>query len=151
MPPRSNEWMRRIKDAEKEFHVAKMAADLLRVHLLAHPSALADRQLRPRDAERFAKNLEPTYLVRVYAEFEACLRESWRRAFGRRTFPKMEILIERVGDLRRIPPIWIANAHQVRNYRNDIVHDVKTGTAMLPLDRARSHLCSFISRLSLDW
>jgi hypothetical protein len=151
MPPRSTAWGDRIKDVEREYRVASYAGELLDEHLAAKPDALAVLDLRRRDAVRFRANLEPTYLIRVYAEFEACLREAWRRAFGRKTFPKMEVLIDRIGDLRQVPAGLVTEVHQVRGYRNDVVHDVRRGEARVSLGQARSHLCSYIGRLPLDW
>jgi hypothetical protein len=151
MPPRSSEWIGRVKNVMQEFQVAAFAADLLDRRLVAEPTALKKLQLTHRDAVRFRANLEPTYLVRVYAEFEACLREAWRRSFGRRTFPKMEVLIDRIGALRNVPPALVEEVHQVRGYRNDIVHDVADGAARVSLGQARTLLCSYIGRLPLDW
>lgn len=151
MSPRSTAWSERIKDVEREYRVASYAGDLLGKHLMAEPDALAVLDLRRRDAARFKANLEPTYLVRVYAEFEACLREAWRRSFQRTTFPKMEVLIDRIGNLRQVPAGRVTEVHQVRGYRNDVVHDVRGGAARVSLGQARSHLCAYIGRLPLDW
>lgn len=151
MPAKSSKWAERIKDVEREFRVAQLAARLLHARLVADPSALRPARLRRRDADRFEAQLEPTYLVRLYAEFEAGLREAWRRSFGRATFPKMEILIDRVAALRDIPPDLVRAVHQGRAFRNDIVHDVRDGVTPIPIDKARGCLCSYISRLPLDW
>ena len=151
MPPRSGEWADRIKDVEKEYRVAQIASQWLRPKLTADPSALRTAGLRRRDADRFAARLEPTYLIRLYAEFEAGLREVWREWFRRSTFPPMEVLIERIGAVREISPDVLAAVHEVRAYRNDLVHDVRGGAPPVPIDQARSHLCSYFGWLPLDW
>jgi hypothetical protein len=151
MPARSAEWLERIKGVEREFRVARIAAQLLRAELAADPSLLRGDQLRPRDAVRFEARLEPTYLIRLYAEFEAGLREAWRRTFRRMTYPSMEVLINRVADLRPVPPQLVAAVHQVRAYRNDVVHDVRDGAPAVPIDQARHRLCAYFGWLPLKW
>jgi hypothetical protein len=151
MPPKSGKWIGRIKDVEQEFRVGRLAARLLRDHLRVNPVALAAERLRHRDAAKFQANLEQTYLVRLYAEFEAGLREAWRVVYGRTTFPKMEVLIDRVAALRDIPPELIRAVHEVREYRNDVVHDAQDGMTPVPIDQARHRLCAFFSRLPRNW
>src|SRR5438552_17350243 len=122
MPNKSGDWIQRIKNVALEFHVGAFAAQLLHTHLAANPAALDALDVRPRDVNRFEDHLELTYVVRLYAEFEAGLRDAWRHFFGRATFPRMEVLINRVGALRDISPQVIAAVHHVRDYRNDIIH-----------------------------
>lgn len=150
MPPKRKFWIDRIKEAWKEFIVATLASQLIDEHLRDEPRVLRSLLIERRDVERYRGELESTYLIRVYAAFEAGLRDAWRHRFGRKTYPKMEVLIDCVRDLCGVPLELAESVHEVREYRNDVVHD--TGTAPpVPLDSARHRLCAYFSRLPLDW
>src|SRR5579862_5590183 len=84
----------------------------------AHARGVTDEELR-----RCARNLELTFVLRLFAEFEAILRDYWRRGLNRPTRPDMEPVIESIARRRRMAPIDLANAHEVREYRNDIIHE----------------------------
>src|SRR5438445_12908612 len=107
MPNKSGDWIQRIKNVALEFHVGGFAVQLLGAHLRTNPAALDALDLRPRDVSRFKDHLELTYVVRLYAEFEAGLRDAWQHFFGRATFPRMEVLIGRIAALRGISPRMI--------------------------------------------
>jgi hypothetical protein len=79
MPNRRFDWHEHIKHVEGEYHAARLAVDWLKAGIVAKPDLLRkDGEARAylRDADR---NLEGTYLVRLFAAFEAALR-SYDRA-----------------------------------------------------------------------
>jgi hypothetical protein len=74
MPNHRSDWHEHIKDVEREFRAARIAVDRLKDQATANPDILnKDGGTRAylRDADR---NLEGTYLVRLFAAFEAALR-----------------------------------------------------------------------------
>ena len=62
------EW---IAAVAKEYLAAKSAADLLKRELQADPNYGRKQGWDARDGASFNDNLESTYIVRLYAEFEA--------------------------------------------------------------------------------
>ena len=88
----------------------------------------------------------------MYAEFEAALRSFWKSPQGmrRRTDPNVHLLIDSIGARRNIDSTTIAGAHDVREYRNDLLHSGAPGLT-LTLQECRSLLCRFSSFLPLQW
>src|SRR6202034_3237150 len=78
----------------REYQIARIAAQDLGTRLRADPSVLSEEGLENADYYNLRDNLEPTYLIRLFAEFEAGLREAWARSFGQTTTPRMQDLIE---------------------------------------------------------
>jgi hypothetical protein len=77
----------RIAAVARECVAAKPAADLLKEQLKADPNYGQSQGWEARDGAAFRANLESTYMIRVYAEFEAGLRDYWalHRALGARS------------------------------------------------------------------
>jgi hypothetical protein len=77
----------RMRAVEREYLAARSAAELLEDRLRADPSWGVSRGWRARDGENLVAALEATFLVRLYAEFEAGLRDAWRRFYRKRSNP----------------------------------------------------------------
>ena len=135
----------------REYQIARIAARDLGVRLRADPSVLSEEGLENADYYNLRDNLEPTYLIRLFAEFEAGLREAWARSFGQTTTPRMQDLIESFAARRLISARWRDAAHTVRLYRNALVHEGGIDVPPVGLDQAQGHLCRFFSRLPEDW
>ena len=135
----------------REYRIAKVAAQDLRARLRADPSVLSEEQLQVADYHNFRDNLEPTYLIRLFAEFEAGLREAWALAFGQTTSPKMRDLIDSFAARRLIPAPWRDAAHNVRAYRNALIHEGGVDVPPIGMDQALGHLCRYFSWLPHDW
>src|SRR6185437_16977241 len=63
-------------------------------------------------------NLDRTFILRLFAEFEGILLAYWQDALGRQTSPKIFVLINRIGDSCPIP---VSSAqrdatHEIRRY-----------------------------------
>lgn len=142
--------LQRIKSVEQEYFAAEIAAALLAERLHSDPSSLPST-LRARDGEAVRRNLEATFLIRIFAEFEAGLRDYWRDGLHRKKRPGTEVLIDRVADARHIPSTTLAPAHEVHLYRNSLVHEGNGKADPVSLEIARSRLCKFFSFLPIDW
>jgi hypothetical protein len=150
MPNRRFDWHERIKDIEGEYR----AVDRLKAQLTADPSILgSDNRIRAylREADR---NLEGTYLVRLFAAFEAALR-SYDRA--RHNDPNRDevaaVLIDSIGG-RRGQGISTAvrdGAHAVRLLRNYWAHENDAMPTPLTLAEARARLQKYLSWLPEVW
>lgn len=146
MPSRF-EWQARIKAVEREYYAINMAArrmlDVEWVDLGHVPN-----NLQQRDLVNAADRLESTYLIRLYAEFEAGVRECW--ASSRKTQPMMKVLMESMTASRGIPTEVHKAADSVRETRNDCVHHADR-ESQNTLDTYRSGLCRYFSFLPLEW
>jgi hypothetical protein len=150
MTPRQRR-LERMRAIEREWHVASIAAGRFREHLRANPSALAEKGLGNADDRNFRDNLAPTYLIRVFAEFEAGLREAWAIAFHQTTSPRMRDLIEAFWARRAIPDEWRDAVHDVRAYRNALLHEGGGDVRPVALREACGDLCRFFSYLPHQW
>src|SRR5438309_6546766 len=79
MPNRRFDWHEHIKDVEGEYQTARVAVDRLKAALVATPDLLKKKDEARRYLRHADRNLEGTYLVRLFAAFEAALR-SYDRA-----------------------------------------------------------------------
>jgi hypothetical protein len=145
------EW---IAAVEKEYFAAKSAADLLAQRVRAHPNFGTDNGWEARDAVAFKANLKSTYIVRLYAEFEAGIRDYWKNRLNRGTHPPMIQLLESLAD-QRISTDNLEDADAVREYRNFLVHD-ESGEPppemrIFTVEECKKHLCYFFGRLDADW
>jgi len=123
--------LRRVRD---EFDAGRFALEHILGQWNSDPSvAIAAQSTGVTAAElrRCARSLELTFVLRLFAEFETILRDFWRNGIGRTTDPEMRQLIESVGRRRNVPPTDLRGAHEIREYRNAIVHD---GLRKLRLD-----------------
>ena len=93
-------------------------------------------------------SLESTYLLRLFAEFEHVLLSLWLTK--RRTRPRMQQLIDLVGSSCLISQRAIDAAHDVRRYRNAIVHRLAHRPS-LTFEECRSRLGHYMSHLPPKW
>jgi hypothetical protein len=143
------EWLERIKSVEREYSITGLAMTRFVDAVHASPSLLTGG--RPRDLGRASDHLEGTYLIRLFAEFERGLRGYWRviRPASRGTLTRN--LLDSIGAARRVPQDAIDNAHEVREHRNGLVHEMRALDSRMTLARARGHLCTYFSHLPLNW
>jgi hypothetical protein len=101
------------------------------------------------DLHQASDNLDGTYVIRLFAEFEAALRLFWESR--RRTKPLAEQLLNAVAALRKIPDEQVNEAHRVRDYRNNLIHRADEQLAPISVADARHYLCHFLSFLPPTW
>lgn len=125
MPNRRFDWHEHIKDVEKEYKAVRLAVDRLAALLSATPDVIVDDEIRACLRSAYA-NLEGTYIVRLFAAFEAALR-SYDRA--RHNDPTREqvaaVLIDTTGGRRGqgMSATVRQGAHHVRVVRNFWAHE----------------------------
>ena len=142
-------WLTRIKAVERDYSAARFAIDRLLESARSNQTVLR-RVLDVRDLTQAGSRLEATYFIRLFAVFESGLRDFWR-AQRRGRMPRTEHLLGRVASARRIPNDLLVNAHAVRRYRNNLVHEQGEEIEPIPLATARGYLCTFFSRLPPNW
>ncbi len=143
--------LERMRSIEREWQVAAISAELVGEYLRANPSVLDRERLRFADHRNFRENLEPTYLIRLFAEFEAGLREAWALVFHQATAPRMQDLIDSTMARCRIPRAWCEEVHAIRTYRNALVHEGGDEARPIGLRVACADLCRFFSGLPHHW
>src|SRR4051794_13246177 len=111
-----------IAAVEKEYFAARSAAELLQAQLRADPNYGRSHGWEARDGVAFNAKLEATYIVRLYAEFEAGLRDYWANHLNRTTHPRMVQLMQSLAN-QRVSTDRLDDANDVREYRNFLVHD----------------------------
>ncbi len=138
--------IRRLVAVEREHATALVAIDLLLSELKADPSFLQPR-LEARDAKSLAKNVEATFLIRIFAEFEGGLRVVYREVLGKQKRPNVETLVNRIAVSNAIAGPDLDRVHEVRRYRNSLIHADSEQVDRIELKAARSRLCKYLSRI----
>jgi|SRR5579872_1818281 len=146
-----NEWIKRIKAVEAEYVVAIKAVAVLWDRLRLEPHFLRG-QLKIADVKRMEEKLEATYLIRLYAVFEAGLREAWELSLNRDTQPPMRDLLDGIGSARRVDSDVLEATHGVREFRNSLVHEHdEEPEESFTIGQSRRHLTRFFSYLPPNW
>ena len=112
--------------------------------------AAAGEDVAQGDVWRCRANMQITYVIRLFAEFEGILLDFWHDGLKRRTTPKVKVVMDRVADLRGMSPAHRTAAHDVREYRNEIIHE-RLRTARLPFHECKSQLGRFVNWLPEAW
>lgn len=150
MPHDLYAWQRRIKAVEREHSGVWLAANHLLETASRDPTVLRG-DVTHRDLVHATENLEGTYIIRLFAEFEAGLRLFWQTARGTNPPRRTQDLLNGVAATRRISHDELVNAHSVREYRNKLVHEREESMPPISISEARSHLCKFFRFLPPTW
>ena len=154
MPSRRFEWHEHISSVLREYQMTRLAVDRLKVDVKAAPDILpkgsdARKHLRLAD-----KNLEGTYLVRLFAAFEAALRSYDRAKHDDPTrVVDASVLIDQIGGRygRGILPGVRQSAHEVRRVRNYWAHESDQDPGPMTIDAARARLQAYLRELPPEW
>jgi len=146
--PRRDEWQSRIKAVELEYVAMRQGTDRFLQQATLDPNILTGR-LGHRDIQTASRNLEGTYIMRLFAEFETGARQFWEARWG--TDVKTFDLFEGLAARRGIPDTDLRNGHLVRDFRNYLLHERENQPDPLPIKLARRYLCTFFSYLPTQW
>src|SRR6266849_750292 len=146
--PHSYEWQDRIKAVEREFVAMRQAADHFRQAALDDPT-IVHGNLKYGHIVEASRNLEGTYVIRLFAEFETGARQYWTANWD--TDPKTVDLLNGLAARCGIPDTQRNNGQLVREYRNSLVHEREDKTESVPIAVARGYLCHFFSFLPPQW
>ncbi len=139
-------WTRQLKAVEREFVAIRLSSELLWEKAKLDPTIL--RGVAFPDIARARENLEGTFLIRMFAEFEAALRQYWRTYRPTDVPFRVRDLIEGVAASAHIDYDLSTEAHNVRRYRNFLAHHHEPDTIVqIPLTAARHSLNRFLSYL----
>ena len=102
--------------------------------------------LRRADIQQTSAHLEATYLIRLFTQFEAILRDDFTQR--KLSVPyKTETLINKAASQARIDSSIVTGAHSVRVCRNGIVHGGKMNAPTIPFNDALALLNYCLSRI----
>jgi hypothetical protein len=118
-------------------------------HLAAAPTP-GGRNLSLADIRRCLDNLELTYVLRLFATFEAILREFWLNGVGRTTEPDLRPLIDSIGRRRSMDAATLATTHDVRDFRNRIMHQ-NVQVLRFDFGQCAKSLGAYLSWLPVQW
>lgn len=147
-------FLQRLRAVENESRLAAVAVASLREAVSREPGLLKKEELTLADLTACQEHLEPTYIIRLFAEFETSLRLYWRHVRKRRTWNtiRAEALIGRVAAYQHVPENVLGGVQEVRELRNALVHRAEPPAEVaLPMGQCSSRLRHFLSYLPLSW
>jgi hypothetical protein len=105
------------------------------------------------EIRRAAANLERTFVMRLFAEFEGVLLDFWEHGLGRTTEPRAVDLIDAIaaGCPSPIGNTHRDDVHHVRRYRNRLVHPRADRTDPLTVDQCLSRLGKYLAYFPPRW
>ena len=154
MPYRRFDWHQHLTDVWGEYTSARVAVDRLKDAVTATPDLLKKDPDAREYLRKAHKNLEGTYIVRLFAAFEVALR-SYDRA--RHNDSKREttaaVMIDQIGGKhgRGIQTSIRDDAHKVRRVRNYWAHETDEDPGPMTIDEARRRLHRYLSELPDEW
>lgn len=157
MPHSRFAWNDRIKATEREYRAVRIALDYLpaatpdEIHDLTEERGWADLILS--DAYAAGKNLDATYLIRMFSEFDRAVDSFWRSLSGSHGRDiDGRIQLDEVGAANTIPDHVILGAQDVRGHRNNLVHGrIDLHAAALAFADARANLLTYLRGLPEAW
>lgn len=149
-----SEWRAHIQEVWGEYQTAKFAVLRLHKQVKADANIVAGEHRVREYLSAADTNLEGTYIVRIFAAFEAALRSYDRYHFNE---PERETraatMIDQLGALNHVRvriPIR-DGVHRVRRIRNFWAHDSDDDPNPMPIDRVRGLLQAYLDRFPKSW
>ena len=154
MPYLLSEWRAHIQEVLGEYKAASYAVSRLIRQVATDAGTIADEAWVREHLARAHANLEGTYIVRMFAAFEATLRSYDRHVFNdpdRET--ASSVMIDQLGSKSRlrVRSQIREGVHRVRRIRNYWAHDTDDDPTPMPIDRVRGLLQSYLDRFPRNW
>ena len=152
--PELFEWFDRLKFVEREFRAVSSAVGDLR-NAVRDGKLSAPNRTTLRDLDAAFDRLEPTYLIRLWAEFETAARSYYASlTHDQESRIRAVDLTNTVAAVRRGRAIAEAvrvQVHGVREYRNSLVHERDAPVLPVSLVEARRRLNTFLGKFPKHW
>ena len=148
MPNSRYERIDRLRSIQRQFYVVTDALGRLRLAVFDGRVALP-QGTSPRDLIAAEIGLEATFLVQLWAEFETSLR-SYYGFLNNDPDPQIRAvdLVNDLGAVRRgrfVREQVRLKVHEVREFRNSLVHDRDEPARPVALDEASHRLMTFMN------
>jgi hypothetical protein len=150
MPLNKYVYLARVKAVEVEYQAMRFAASFT-LEAVRRDVGLFRGGLKTSDLELASSELEATYIIRLFAEFETCLRTYWRDVRGTDPPSRTRDLLDGVAARCKVATEVSGKAHAVREFRNSLIHERLSETEEVTIREARSCLCHFLSSLPKNW
>jgi hypothetical protein len=154
MPYRRFDWHEHITKVGGEYKSALAAVERLVAEVAATPDLLKPNPVAREHLRDAHANLEGTYLVRLFAAFEAALR-SYDRAKHNdpNRMTDASVMIDQIGGKRGrgIQTGIRQRAHDVRRVRNYWAHETDENPESMTIDQARARLQAYLHELPDEW
>jgi hypothetical protein len=144
------DWIRSLNAVEHEYRVALIGMRRLDIEAKRDPTIL-DRDMRVRWIRAALSNLNGTYAIRLFAEFETGLRKFWGATRIEPEPGSIAEIIDRVAARHGVGHDERTNAHRSRMYRNRQIHDNEGEGETIDVNVCRSFLCTFLGKMPLTW
>ena len=154
MPYRRFDWHQHLTEVWGEYMSARVAVDRLKDAVAATPDLLKSDPEAREYLRKAHKNLEGTYIVRLFAAFEAALRSYDRaRHNDARRETTAAVMIDQIGGRygRGIQPSIRDRAHGVRRVRNYWAHESDEDPGPMTIHEASRRLQHDLSELPDAW
>ena len=144
----------RLKATRREYFVVADAVRQVREEVQTN-QILAPLNTSIRDYDAAIHQLEPTCLVRLWAEFESALR-SYRLHLVADPNDNIRAIhlinwAQGVEEGRKVDAGMRDLVHEVREYRNSLVHERDDLAPAVGIDEARRRLSTYLSKLPDRW
>ena len=130
-----------------EFDVARVTISYVERAWPQLPDDLDLDGIALRQIQRASRNLEDTYVIRAFAEFEGIIRDYLPAPAGRQDNRSSYTLINRVALRCRIPDPIRDDAQAVREYRNSLTHGGRVGARTITFQDVIAALNKYLARL----
>jgi hypothetical protein len=114
------------------------------------PQYLHDHDLSLPEIKSLVVGLHDVYFVRLFACFESALRHYWRTSV-KATKPSTEQLLGSIAGRRGVPQDTLDAVHEIRKFRNYLIHEEHEVEARFTIEEASRHLNTYLARLPLEW
>ena len=157
MPHRLYDWRVRVKAVEREYRAGRVALDLLGTASDGDLLELAEQrgwdQLAATEIYAAERNLEATYLIRMYSVFERAVGSFWRQMPTNPATPDDgDRMLDEVGYAQLLDQGVIESAQEVRRHRNNLVHRrIEEYAEAMTVEAASRDLLAYLNRLSATW
>lgn len=152
MPFRRFDWHQHLTEVWGEHRSTRVAVDRLREAVAATPDLLKNDPIARERLRRAHENLEGTYIIRLFAAFEAALRSYTLAKHPNRRTNAANMIDEIGGKHGHGIQMGIRErAHGVRQVRNYWAHESDESPGSMTIDEARARLQAYLSELDDDW
>jgi len=137
-----------IKRVMGNYDIAFRMVDVLRQRV--KPKDLFDSGLELNALRDLSRELHDVYFVRMFSCFESSIRHFWRETV-KNTKPPTKQLVNSVADKRGIPDDIKVTVHEIRDFRNYLIHGGHEIVRRFTIKEASQTLNKYLARLPLDW
>jgi hypothetical protein len=147
---RRRECYDRIGKVVYHYETAIRMADVLIRLAEERPKTLQGNDLDLGGMRSLRDEFHEVYFTRMFACFESDMRYYWRRTV-RDTRPLTEQLRSLIAARRGIPRAVLADVHEIREFRNYLIHEEHEARRPITIDEGRRRINAYLAWLPLSW